>query len=88
MVRIRGTIGDWPVDLTVELDESDWIKLGAQLQVSEVPISQPPAKPANQDDAVWEATKDLLRTPPFTGVNGSEFGQRLECSHHFGVPGA
>lgn len=61
MVRIRGTIGDWPVDLTVELDESDWIKLGAQLQVSEAPISQPPAKPANQDDAVWEATKDLLR---------------------------
>ena len=37
MVRIRGTIGDWPVDLTVELDESDWIKLGAQLQVSEAP---------------------------------------------------
>ena len=54
MVRIRGTIGDWPVDLTVELDESDWIKLGAQLHVSEAPISQPPAKPANQDDAVWE----------------------------------
>ena len=31
---------------------------------------------------------DLLRTPPFTGINGSEFGQGLECSHHFGVPGA
>ena len=31
MVRIRGTIGDWPVDLTVELDEGDWAKLGAQL---------------------------------------------------------
>ncbi len=61
MVRIRGTIGDWPVDLTVELDESDWARLGAQLHVSEAPISQAPVRPANQDDAVWETTKDLLR---------------------------
>ena len=60
MVRIRGTIGDWPVDLTVELDESDWARLG-ELQVSEAPISQAPVRPANQDDAVWETTKDLLR---------------------------
>ena len=61
MVRIRGTIGDWPVDLRVELDESDWARLGAQLHVSEAPISQAPVRPANQDDAVWETTKDLLR---------------------------
>ena len=61
MVRIRGTIGDWPVDLTVELDDGDWAALGAQLQVSDAPVSQPPARPVNQDDAVWETTKDLLR---------------------------
>ena len=58
MVRIRGTIGDWPVDLTVELDDSDWAKLGAQLPVADAPVSQPAARPVNQDDAVWEATKD------------------------------
>ena len=61
MVRIRGMIGDWPVDLTVELDDSDWAKLGTQLQVSEMPTSAAPAKPVSQDDAVWETTKDLLR---------------------------
>ena len=61
MVRIRGTIGDWPVDLTVELDDSDWAKLSAQLPVADAPVSQPAARPVNQDDAVWEATKDLLR---------------------------
>ena len=61
MVRIRGMIGDWPVDLTVELDDSDWAKLGAQVQVSEMPASAAPAKPVSQDDAVWETTKDLLR---------------------------
>ena len=61
MVRIRGTIGDWPVDLTVELDDSDWAKLGAQLPVWDAPATAPSAKPASQDDAVWETTKDLLR---------------------------
>lgn len=24
MVRIRGTVGQWPVDLTLELDDSEW----------------------------------------------------------------
>ncbi|MDG3596568.1 hypothetical protein L5B95_15335, partial [Pseudomonas aeruginosa] len=27
MVRIRGSIGDWPVDLTLELDAEDWRQL-------------------------------------------------------------
>jgi hypothetical protein len=29
MLRIRGSIGDWPVDLTLEMDDSDWARLGA-----------------------------------------------------------
>ena len=28
MLRIRGTVGDLPVDLTVELDDGDWARLG------------------------------------------------------------
>ncbi len=32
MLRIRGTIGDLPVDLTLELDDGDWARLRAQLQ--------------------------------------------------------
>ena len=35
MLRIRGTVGDWPVDLTLELDEGDWARLGAQLQAAQ-----------------------------------------------------
>lgn len=34
MLRIRGTVGEWPVDLTIEMDEGDWAQLGAQLQVA------------------------------------------------------
>ncbi|NWD70307.1 hypothetical protein HX870_22160 [Pseudomonas gingeri] len=63
MVRIRGTIGEWPVDLTVELDEGDWARLGAQLQVS-VPVgagAAVAARPVSQDDALWQTAKDLVR---------------------------
>ncbi len=61
MLRIRGSIGDWPVDLTLELDDADWARLGAQLQV-EKPASAPAVvRPVNQDDALWQLAKDLLR---------------------------
>ncbi|ANI56872.1 hypothetical protein [Pseudomonas sp. DR 5-09] len=66
MLRIRGTVGDLPVDLTLELDESDWARLGAQFGV-QVQTAQPQAaaaavaKPVNQDDALWQVARDLLR---------------------------
>ena len=43
MLRIRGSIGDWPVDLTLELDEGDWAQLGAQLQAAKTEVSAAPA---------------------------------------------
>ncbi|MVV47636.1 hypothetical protein EJA72_05140 [Pseudomonas sp. PB120] len=61
MLRIRGSIGDWPVDLTLEMDDGDWARLGAQLQVTKLEPSPVPAKPVTQDDAVWQIAKDLLR---------------------------
>ncbi|MGO4004730.1 MULTISPECIES: hypothetical protein [Pseudomonas] len=65
MLRIRGSIGDWPVDLTLELDDGDWAKLGAQLQVSRVDGEAPAAatvvKPASQDDRQWQLARELLR---------------------------
>lgn len=61
MVRISGTIGDWPVDLTVELDENDWAQLGAQVQTSAPASAAVVARPVSQDDAVWDMTKELLR---------------------------
>ena len=61
MLRIRGSIGDWPVDLTLELDEGDWAQLGAQLQAAKPETSVAPAKPVNQDDALWQIARELLR---------------------------
>jgi len=62
MLRIRGTVGQWPVDLSIEMDEGDWAQLGAQLQaVKPDSAATPVAKPVNQDDALWQIAKELLR---------------------------
>ena len=61
MLRIRGSIGDWPVDLTLEMDDADWARLGARLEVVKPEAPAAPAKPLNQDDAQWQIAKDLLR---------------------------
>jgi hypothetical protein len=76
MLRIRGSIGDWPVDLTLELDDGDWARLGAQLQVSKVESRTPVAKPANQDEVLWQLAKDLLRQSGH--LTGPDLLERLE----------
>lgn len=61
-MRIRGQIGEWPVDLTIELEPAEWAQLGRQLDVP----GALPATPASQtvprqDDGQWLAACDLLR---------------------------
>ncbi|WP_248732623.1 hypothetical protein [Pseudomonas sp. MWU13-2517] len=60
MLRIRGTVGDLPVDLTLELDDGDWARLGAQLQAAPVPTA-PTVAPVKQTDDLWQKAQDLLR---------------------------
>ncbi|WP_421556288.1 hypothetical protein [Pseudomonas kitaguniensis] len=60
MLRIRGTVGDLPVDLTLELDDGDWAKLGAHMQASPA-ASEPLAAPVKQTDDLWQNAQDLLR---------------------------
>ncbi|MGE8352671.1 MAG: hypothetical protein ACN6P5_19270 [Pseudomonas protegens] len=76
MLRIRGSIGDWPVDLTLELDEGDWAQLGAQLQAAKPESVAVAARPANQDDTLWQTAKDLLRKAG--QMNGPELLEQLE----------
>ncbi|TLX55123.1 hypothetical protein DN824_13185 [Stutzerimonas nosocomialis] len=59
MIRIRGRIGDWPVDLSVELEPEDWARLSAEGPVAAPqPQPQPAARPV---DALWEAAQQVLR---------------------------
>ena len=77
MLRIRGTVGDWPVDLTLELDEGDWAQLGAQLKASKPEaVTAVDSKPASQDDKIWQIALDLLRKAG--QINGPELLDQLE----------
>ncbi|MGB4072378.1 hypothetical protein [Pseudomonas sp.] len=60
MVRIRGQIGAWPVDLTVELDAQDWAQLAQHITPS-APVETPVAPALQTNDALWQATLELLR---------------------------
>ncbi|WP_172149985.1 MULTISPECIES: hypothetical protein [Pseudomonas] len=59
MVRIRGRVGDWPVDLTVELDAQDWAQLAQQMMPAAA--ASEPAAVVAATDALWQTTLDLLR---------------------------
>lgn len=82
MLRIRGTVGPWPVDLTLELDDEDWAKLGSQL-ASATPDAEPmsvpvaDARPVSQDDKTWHAALGLLQDAG--QLTGPELLSQLEA---------
>ena len=63
MLRIKGTIGDWPVDLTVEMDDADWAKLAQNLPKAVVAPAAPaaPVAATAPADRLWLAAQDLLQ---------------------------
>ena len=77
-MRIRGHIGEWPVDLTVELEPHEWAQLGGQVQVAAVPAvaGAAPVAPVRPDDAVWQAARAVLRKAG--QLNGPELLEALE----------
>jgi hypothetical protein len=79
MLRIRGTIGDLPVDLTLELDQSDWAQLGAHFgnQAQAQPaVSTVSNAPIRQDDALWQTARDLLSKAG--QISGPDLLEQLE----------
>ncbi|RWU24050.1 hypothetical protein DM813_09550 [Pseudomonas alkylphenolica] len=77
-MRIRGHIGDWPVDLTLELEPAEWAQLGGQLTTA-VPapaVASPATAPARPDDALWQAAREVLRNAG--QLNGPELLEHLE----------
>ena len=63
-MRIRGQIGEWPVDLTIELDPAEWALLAGRVvepAVAPVSAAAPVAQPKG-DDLQWLTAKELLRS--------------------------
>lgn len=63
-MRIRGHIGEWPVDLSVELEPHEWAQLGGQWAQAPAaaPVNSVPVAAARPDDALWQAAREVLRT--------------------------
>lgn len=60
MIRIRGHVGEWPVDLNIDLDDQDWARLAQQLPLSaNVQAARAPEK--TEPDALWLSAQELLR---------------------------
>ena len=61
MIRVRGHIGAWPVDLTLELDAEDWTRLGAHLTAESAPPARPATGAAADEQPLWQNALQLLR---------------------------
>lgn len=61
MVRIRGRIGDWPVDLTLELDAGDWAQLAQHMALTPTASTPAPEPKADAGDALWQTALQLVR---------------------------
>lgn len=60
-MRIHGRIGDWPVDLTVELDGAEWAQLRGLPVAAADEASPVAAPPATASDRLWALAQELLR---------------------------
>ncbi|WP_371232965.1 hypothetical protein ACAW63_08340 [Pseudomonas sp. QE6] len=77
MLRIKGTIGDWPVDLTVEMDDADWARLAQNLPTAAVARAAPAAVSSGPADQLWLAAQDLLRRSG--SIEGPQLMNELEA---------
>ncbi|MBT9238849.1 MULTISPECIES: hypothetical protein [Pseudomonas] len=77
-MRIRGQIGDWPVDLTIELAPEEWAQLGRQVELPAVAQTAATETVATtrQDDGQWIAAREVLRLAG--QMSGPELLDRLE----------
>lgn len=73
MIRIRGQVGEWPVDLSIEMDDQDWAQLAKQLPqrvVTQAAAASDAAAPAatlaaapaaESPDSLWASAQQVLK---------------------------
>ncbi len=61
MIRIRGHVGELPVDLSIEMDDHDWAQLARQMPAAQAETA--PVQPADKPtaDPHWHEAQRLLR---------------------------
>ncbi|PYB74525.1 hypothetical protein DMX11_15030 [Pseudomonas sp. LB-090624] len=78
-MRIRGQIGDWPVDLTIELAPEEWAQLGREVPKQEVTAEATPmiTGAPGQEDGQWARARELLRQAGH--LRGPQLLEQLEA---------
>ena len=61
MLRIKGRIGDWPVDLRLEMDAEDWAQLAAHLPLEAAPAAERSVLAGHPADDLWQQALALLQ---------------------------
>jgi hypothetical protein len=78
MIRITGKIGQWPVDLNIEMSEGDWAQLkGVPSEGAEVTSSATPVPRPAPSDALWQNALALVRTSG--QISGPALFEQLEA---------
>lgn len=62
MLRIKGRVGDWPVDLTVEMDAEDWAQLAVHLPQDASTLAASSAVVSGAAHDLWPQALQLLET--------------------------
>ncbi|EIK52842.1 hypothetical protein YO5_05429 [Stutzerimonas stutzeri TS44] len=75
MIRIRGHIGEWPVELNIELDEQDWAQLARNLPLA--PGERATESAPATDDSLWHIARERLRSAG--RLDGPELFAELEA---------
>lgn len=87
MIRITGTVGPWPVDLNIDLSDSDWEGLRTAVQGLEVASQGATAEPADVSanpgparaaptEALWQNALALVKSAG--QVSGPVLFEQLE----------
>lgn len=61
MIRVRGRIGDWPVDLEIDLDAQDWSNLARSFEVDGATAGSHQVAATPPADALWHSARERLR---------------------------
>lgn len=78
-MRIRGQIGEWPVDLTIELAPEEWAQLGQRVTGQAAPEGAAAVINAapREDDGQWATARELLQRAGH--VRGPQLLDQLEA---------
>ena len=61
MIRVRGRLGNWPIELDIEMEAADWAALGQALPEQEAVVKKAGSAVNPPNDSLWQTAQSLLQ---------------------------